>query len=129
MTTEYKVKVHGEIQIWTEFHIVKENEIHLRNFKDFASDCVLIFDRETKCVLESSAYLSEAKLLTKGEFEGLCNRTACQKPGAIYYNHSTKKYYCPTCADMLNKYNKADAMRLYGHDLCTKVKKEVTNDR
>ncbi len=59
----------------------------------------------------------------KGELNGLCNRKACLKPGAIYYNHSTKKHYCPSCADMLNDYNRPGAMDLYGHDLCTRASK------
>lgn len=57
----------------------------------------------------------------KGEKGGNCNRSACQAPGAYWYNHSTQKYYCETCADVLNKdrFNAADAARLYGHPLCT----------
>lgn len=55
----------------------------------------------------------------KGMKNGNCNRTACQKPGAVYYNHSTEKYYCAECATMINDMNRTDAIRLYGHDLCT----------
>ena len=54
-----------------------------------------------------------------GEKNGSCNRTACQKPNAIFYNHSTRKYYCPDCASMLNRVNKSAAMEALGHDLCT----------
>ncbi len=54
----------------------------------------------------------------KGVFNGNCNRTACQKPHATYYNFSTQLYYCASCAHMINQMNKADSMRLYGHDLC-----------
>ena len=55
----------------------------------------------------------------KGEYNGLCNRTACQSPNeVVYFNHSTEKYYCPSCAKKINEYNRADAMRLFGHDLC-----------
>ncbi len=54
----------------------------------------------------------------KGDFKGSCNRTACQKPGAIFYNHSTRLYYCPDCADLINKMN-PESHRMYGHDLCT----------
>jgi hypothetical protein len=57
---------------------------------------------------------------TKGKFNGSCNRTACQKPNATYYNHSTRKYYCKKCANMLNDYNRKEAFELFGHDLCTK---------
>jgi len=60
----------------------------------------------------------------KGEFEGHCNRSACLKPGANWYNHGSRKYYCRACAEWLNtdKFNKADAMELWGHDLCTEGK-------
>jgi hypothetical protein len=55
----------------------------------------------------------------KGKKGGNCNRTACQQPEATWYNHSTRAYYCEPCAQNLNFYSKADAMRLFGHDLCT----------
>lgn len=61
----------------------------------------------------------------KGVFNGKCNITSCQKPNsATWYNHSTRKYYCHSCANRLNndEFNKRDAMRLFGHDLCTEVK-------
>ena len=58
---------------------------------------------------------------TKGDYLGICNITACKttKP-AIYYNYSTCKYYCEECAERLNndEFNKRDAMRIWGHDLC-----------
>ena len=58
----------------------------------------------------------------KGEYNQECNITSCQKPNsATWYNHSTQKYYCPSCAKRINsdEFNKRDAMRLFGHDLCT----------
>lgn len=58
----------------------------------------------------------------KGEYNQECNITSCQKPNsAIWFNHGTQKYYCPSCANRLNndEFNKRDAMRLYGHNLCT----------
>lgn len=55
----------------------------------------------------------------KGLKGGNCNRTACQKPGATFFNHSTEKYYCLDCAMMINRANHADAMRIFGHALCT----------
>ncbi|UCV26761.1 hypothetical protein [Ferribacterium limneticum] len=60
----------------------------------------------------------------KGEFGGSCNRSACLAPGANWYNHSTRKYYCRACAEWLNtdKFNKQDALDLWGHDLCTEGK-------
>lgn len=57
----------------------------------------------------------------KGKYGGNCNRTACQKPGAVWYNHSTREHYCSSCASTLNEVNRADAMRMFGHDLCTIV--------
>lgn len=56
----------------------------------------------------------------KGEFNQECNRTACNNQNAVYYNLSTEKYYCRSCATEINYWNRADAMRLYGHDLCMK---------
>jgi hypothetical protein len=63
----------------------------------------------------------------KGEKGGACNRTACQRPaqqdpdGVRWFNHSTRKYYCGTCAWDLNTdiFNKRDAQEIWGHDLCT----------
>lgn len=40
-----------------------------------------------------------------GKKNHLCYRTACQRPGAIYFNKSTHKYYCPQCAHDLNRVN------------------------
>jgi len=57
----------------------------------------------------------------KGEYNQECNRTACNNSAAVYYNHSTEKYYCKSCAMEINFWNKSDAMRLFGHDLCTKI--------
>lgn len=58
----------------------------------------------------------------KGLFGGSCNRSACQRPGAEWYNHGTRKYYCEPCAYWLNNdpVNRREAARLYGHSLCTK---------
>lgn len=57
----------------------------------------------------------------KGEYNQECNRTACNNLNATYYNHSTEKYYCRPCAKEINYWNKAAAIRLFGHDLCTEV--------
>ncbi len=56
----------------------------------------------------------------KGELNGNCNRTDCQKPGAVFYNHSTRKHYCPRCAELINNMN-PESHRKRGHDLCTRV--------
>lgn len=63
----------------------------------------------------------------KGEFNGRCNRSACLNQGANWYNHSTRKYYCKSCAHWLNidEFNKRDAMEIWGHDLCTEGKADM----
>lgn len=60
----------------------------------------------------------------KGAYLGSCNRSACLKPGANFYNWSTQKYYCEECAHWLNcdEFNARDAKRMYGHQLCTQGK-------
>lgn len=61
----------------------------------------------------------------KGEKHGLCNITACQSPDeVIWYNHSTRSYYCTVCAKRLNEVNKDDAEEMFGHPLCTRVIKK-----
>lgn len=57
----------------------------------------------------------------KGMYLGSCNRSACLKPSAIWFNHSTRKYYCVACAHWLNSdvFNRRDAHEMYGHELCT----------
>jgi hypothetical protein len=56
----------------------------------------------------------------KGALNGLCNRSACLKPGANYYNHSTREHYCVDCAAAINNMN-PESHQIYGHDLCTLV--------
>lgn len=65
--------------------------------------------------------------MEKGDYNGSCNITACQRPNsATWYNHSTRKYYCPSCAIRLNTdpFNKRDSERIWGHTLCTYGKHE-----
>jgi len=57
----------------------------------------------------------------KGDYSGECNRTACNKQPAVFYNHSTRKHYCLACARTINQYNHKDAMEMFGHELCTFV--------
>lgn len=41
--------------------------------------------------------------MTKGTTQGgACNVTACQKPGAEYWNTSTRAWYCEKCARAIN---------------------------
>lgn len=60
--------------------------------------------------------------MAKGDLNDECNRTDCKNLKAVFYNHSTKKHYCPKCAKKINTYNHNDAMRSFGHELCTLVK-------
>lgn len=54
----------------------------------------------------------------KGLKGGHCNVTACQEPGAYYYNKSTRKYYCKYCADRINwPGGRAEVMELFGTPL------------
>jgi hypothetical protein len=39
----------------------------------------------------------------KGKFGGNCNRTACQVPGADWWNPNTNAYYCCDCAVLINR--------------------------
>lgn len=41
----------------------------------------------------------------KGKKGGSCNRRACQRPGAAFYNQSTRAWYCPPCAHKINDAN------------------------
>lgn len=63
---------------------------------------------------------NEKDKLFVGEFQGLCNRTACREPGATFYNHATKKYYCGKCAGMINEVNPESITRK-GVPLCMQI--------
>lgn len=41
----------------------------------------------------------------KGHPGGSCNREACQRPFAFWFNHGTQKYYCRDCAHAINRAN------------------------
>lgn len=60
--------------------------------------------------------------IDKGDLNGVCNRTACDNKRAVFFNHSTQKHYCPSCAKTINQHNRMGAMELFGHELCTLVK-------
>lgn len=45
---------------------------------------------------------------TKGDYNQECNRTACSNQGAKFYNHSTRMYYCRSCAEQINYWSKLD---------------------
>ena len=51
----------------------------------------------------------------KGTYQGRCNRTACQAPDAVWFNHGMGDkwanpkvmddcYYCATCGGLINSY-------------------------
>lgn len=42
-----------------------------------------------------------------------CNRTCCQKSGAVWYNLSTRAYYCAACSLAINEANMMDSLKLY----------------
>lgn len=51
----------------------------------------------------------------KGQFMGSCNRTACQAPGADWYNRGTFAYYCEQCARLINRNPTYDGLPLLTH--------------
>lgn len=72
-----------------------------------------------------SEYEPPALRADKGVFGGACNITRCQRPDSAYwFNHSTRAYYCRSCAHTLNfdHFNRKDAMEMWGHFLCTEGK-------
>jgi hypothetical protein len=55
-----------------------------------------------------------------GAFNGPCNRSDCHTKPATFYYWSTRKFYCASCATMLNKANAGDSwVKSLGHQLCT----------
>ena len=61
--------------------------------------------------------------IKKGEYQGECNRSACSNPKAEYFDYSTRKYYCASCAKIINMENELYAHSMYAHDLCIKEKR------
>ena len=59
----------------------------------------------------------------KGKYLGSCNRRACQKPGADWYNSATRAYYCEECATKIDyEYFAFTAMQR----LCSKGEHKVS---
>lgn len=54
----------------------------------------------------------------KGDLGGECNRRVCTNTPARWFNRSTLKHYCGSCARTLNAVNHNDAQRLFGGSLC-----------
>lgn len=59
--------------------------------------------------------------MEKGEYLQECNRTVCKNTPAVFFNYSTKMFYCASCARLINDANRKDAIQMFGHDLCLKV--------
>lgn len=72
-------------------------------------------DQKRSIGYHSNEHFPKENNADKGLKNGSCNRTACQKPGATYFNKSTKAYYCEDCARAINwAGGRADCMALYG---------------
>jgi hypothetical protein len=57
----------------------------------------------------------------KGQHQQECNRTACSNGNAIWYNLSTRAFYCQQCAQRINN-NHAKETVLWGSALCVEKK-------
>jgi hypothetical protein len=87
----------------------------------------LVNSKKVKQIIRNTERQVQVKAASadKGVFQRNCNRTACQRPGATWYNTSTRAYYCPACGNMLSNENAIDALVWSGHDLCIPVDAEV----
>ena len=54
-------------------------------------------------LIQSLRKESKTNNVDKGDFNGECNRGACTKRNAIWYNSPMYKYYCTSCARMINE--------------------------
>ena len=68
-------------------------------------------------VIQEEAKRTE-KAELKGKKDGNCNVTACQVPGATWWNTGTRAYYCRYCSSEINKWARHDL----GHNLCFESK-------
>jgi hypothetical protein len=50
----------------------------------------------------------KSRAALKGKRGGNCNVTDCQKPGATWWNTSTRAYYCQHCAMEINRWSNHD---------------------
>lgn len=76
---------------------------------------------EHECVLDAlrNHHQDEPELKAdKGQFNGSCNRKACQAPGATWFNDSTYRYYCASCAHSINEANRDWARCGFHRQLC-----------
>ena len=58
---------------------------------------------------------TEEELKTKGKYGGLCNRSACLRHEAYWWNRGSRAYYCEDCAHLINKeFRHRDDVENYG---------------
>jgi hypothetical protein len=50
-------------------------------------------------------------------FGGICNRTACSRAYAEFYNRGTNGYYCSDCAIAIDRFNADPICVVVDHDL------------
>lgn len=62
---------------------------------------------------EEHAFKQKNPVTNKGEEDGACNVTACQKPHASYYNKVMHKWYCRDCAIKIESAARRDNMSFY----------------
>lgn len=60
----------------------------------------------------------------KGRLNGLCNRSACLRPGATWFNTSTRAYYCRPCAQDITSF----AKRADGFHICFPTTGDANED-
>jgi hypothetical protein len=72
--------------------------------------------RGTTMVFRGKAAAAVMAALTapedKGQFNGTCNRSACDEKPADYYNLHTRAFYCRACAHLINQSLKASNLAL-----------------
>lgn len=71
-------------------------------------EVVAMIARQARSIATSSDIAATTPL--KGQFDGNCNRTACQTliAGANFWNTSTRAYYCGQCARDINHWSRRD---------------------
>lgn len=65
---------------------------------------------------------------SKGDYNQECNRKACSNKNAVFYNHSTLKYYCGSCSVSINEYAREFELT-NGHKLCIKLEENEVQKR
>lgn len=129
-----EIKLHGSIQAYVDFRdkdqVKKEDPEDIPYFPD--PEVVPNSDASDACDFLLQYYVEDFKNqiyknrphFMKGEFKLECYRTACSNRPAVFFNHSTRKYYCTRCAHLINDAN-PDYYTKSGHDLCQRVTEPV----